>query len=199
MTTPVFLETDETAFDTDRALTSEHGRRLIRNALAIYNERCGHVGYSERLVGPDGSPLSTRVIITADWAYHGPISYYCPPPVGQSNQARPEPFVRLLLTGRATGLAFTYVYVINETLTAPTEAQMLSTVLSSPSAAEITTADWTASLEVPVRPGWNKIWLAFRCGQYGEPVSLSNTIGGQDYPPFLTSLNSPWVARYYFS
>jgi len=166
MTTPVFLETDETAFDTDRALTAEHGRRLIRNALAIWNERCGHVGYSERLVAPDGSPVSTRVIITANWAYHGPISYYCPPPIGQANQARPEPFVRLLLTGRATGLAFSYVYAINETLTAPTESQMLSTVLSSPAAAEITTADWTASLEVPVRPGWNN------CSSSGNPDGI---------------------------
>lgn len=190
MTIPVFLETDETAFDTDRALTAEHGRRIIRNALAIYNERCGHVGYSERLVGPNGSALSTRVIMTVDWAYHGPINYYCPAPVGQKNKARAEPFVRLLLTGRATGLAFTQIYAINASLVAPTESQMLSTLLTSPAAAEVNTADWEVTLEVPVRPGWNKIWIAFRCGQYGAIENLTKTIDGVDYPPFLCSLNN---------
>jgi hypothetical protein len=38
MTTPVFLATDETACDDDRALTVEHGKRAARNALAIANE-----------------------------------------------------------------------------------------------------------------------------------------------------------------
>jgi hypothetical protein len=200
MTTPVFLETDETAFDTDRALTAEHGRRLIRNALAIYNERCGHVGYSERLVGADGAALSTRVIITANWAYHGPIHYFCPAPVGQKNQARATPFVRLLLTGRATGLTGTYVYVINESLRAPTEPEMDHDILGSGTQwAEISTADWSITLEVPITPGWNKIWIGWKCGLYGEQTDLSAVIDTVNYQPFIaevTSQNTPFASSH---
>jgi hypothetical protein len=190
MTTPVFLETDETAFDTDRALTAEHGRRLIRNALAIYNERCGHVGYSERLVGADGAALTTRKIVTANFAYHGPINYYCPAPVGQPNQARQIPYVRLLLTGRATGLATSIIYAINSQLNTPLESVMLEDYTTSPSAAAITTADWSVSLEVPVRPGWNKIWIAFLCGPYGEIVDIKKGEGAGAKHPFLCALSN---------
>ena len=191
MTVPVFLETDDTAFDNDRALTAEHGRRLIRNALAIWNERCGHVGYSERLVSNSGAAISTRVIITANWAYHGPIYYYCPAPVGQRNQARQTPFVRLLLTGRATGLTSSYVYAINESLRAPAEPEMDSDILGAGTQwATINTADWSVTLEIPVMPGWNKIWLGWKCGLYGEPVSLTQTIGPTVYLPYLGSLNT---------
>lgn len=190
MTTPVFLETDETAFDTDRALTAEHGRRLIRNALAIYNERCGHVGYSERLVGADGAALTTRQIVTANFAYHGPINYYCPAPVGQPNQARQVPYVRLLLTGRATGLATSIIYAINSAINTPTETEMLVNYATSPSGAAITTADWSVTLEVPVRPGWNKIWIAFLCGPYGDVVDISRGSGLTLKPPYLSILSN---------
>lgn len=190
MTTPVFLETDETAFDTDRALTAEHGRRLIRNALAIYNERCGHIGYSERLVGADGTALTTRQIFTANFAYYGPINYYCPAPVGQPNQARQVPFVRLLLTGRATGLATSIIYAINSALDTPTETEMEVNYSTSPSGAAITTADWTATLEVPVRPGWNKIWIGFKCGGYGAVTNISKGSGSTLKPPYLSILSN---------
>lgn len=191
MTTPVFLETDDTAFDNDRALTAEHGRRIIRNALAIWNERCGHVGYSERLVSPSGAAVSTRVIITANWAYHGPIHYYCPPPVGQRNRARQKPFVRLLLTGRATGLATSYIYAINESVRVPAEPEMDVEVLSAGTQwSAINTADWSITLEVPVVAGWNKIWLGWKCGLYGEQTDLSEVIGDVTYQPFLAELTS---------
>jgi len=200
MTVPVFLETDDTAFDNDRALTAEHGRRLIRNALAIWNERCGHVGYSERLVSNSGAAVSTRVIITANWAYHGPIYYYCPAPVGQRNQARQTPFVRLLLTGRATGLTSSYVYAINESLRAPAEPEMDSDILGAGTQwATINTADWSVTLEIPVMPGWNKIWLGWKCGVYGPQTDLSAVIGDITYQPFiaeLTSQNTPFASSH---
>jgi len=190
MTTPTFLDTDETAFDDDRALTAEHGRRTIRNALAIFNERAGAVGSAQRLVSPDGTAASSRVIITANWAYVGPLHYYCPTPCGESNIARPTPTVRLLLTGRATGSASSYVYAVNQSVATPSESQMDTDVASGPGGAwfEIDTATWSASLEVPVTPGWNVIWLGYRCGLYGEPESLSEVIDETTY--------FPWVAEF---
>lgn len=188
MTTPDFLSTDETAFDDDRALTAEHGRRIIRNALAIFNERAGAVGNAQRLVRPDGTAASSRVIITANWAYVGPLHYYCPAPCGESNIARPIPTVRLMLTGRATGLASSYVYAVNQSVATPSEDQMDTDVASGPGGAwaEIDTAAWSASLEVPVVPGWNIIWLGYKCGLYGESESLSDVIDDETYPPWIS-------------
>ena len=187
MTTPTFLDTDETAFDDDRALTAEHGRRIIRNALAIWNERAGAVGSAQRLVKADGVDQSSRVIITANWAYVGPLHYYCPSPCGESNITRPIPTVRLLLTGRATGSATSYVYAVNQSVATPSEDQMDIDVLGSGAAwAEIDTASWSASLEVPVTPGWNIIWLGFRCGLYGEEESLSDVIDDETYLPWIS-------------
>lgn len=191
MTTPVFLETDSTAFDTDRSLTSEHGRRIVRNAFSVFNERCGHIGHSERLVLPNGNARSTRVIITAGWAYHGPIYYYCPVPVGQPNTQRPDPYVRFLLTGRSTGMTNSYVYIINESLDTPTEPKMNSDITGvGDSWYEINTADWQADLQVPVKSGWNRIWIGFKCGTYGTPVSITETIGLNTYPPYLAQVTS---------
>lgn len=188
MTTPTFLETDETAFDDDRALTAEHGRRIVRNALAIYNERAGAVGNGQRLVLADGSDACSRVVITANWAYVGPLHYYCPTPCGEPNIARPTPTVRLLLTGRATGSATSYVYAVNQSVATPSEDQMDADVASGPGGAwaEIDAVNWSASLEVPVTPGWNIIWLGFLCGLYGEPESLSDTIQDDTYFPWIS-------------
>ena len=189
MTTPTFLPTDETAFDDDRALTAEHGRRLIRNALAIWNERCGFVGHSELLVAPDGSPISSRVIVTVGWAYVGPLHYYCPTPVGSPNGQRPIPSVRLRLGGRATGSAISYVYALNQDLNIVSESEMDANVIApGPAWSSITTSEWGADLTVPVQPGWNRLWIGFKCGLYGEPVDLTEVIGGTSYPPFLGSL-----------
>jgi len=189
MTTPTFLSTDETAFDDDRALTAEHGRRLVRNALAIWNERCGFVGHSELLVAPDGSPISSRVIVTVGWAYVGPLHYYCPTPVGVPNGQRPLPTVRLRLGGRATGSATSYVYALNQDLNIVSESEMDANVVSpGPAWQAITTSEWGADLEVSIQPGWNRIWIGFKCGVYGEPVDLTEIIGGTSYPPFLGSL-----------
>ena len=189
MTTPTFLSTDETAFDDDRALTAEHGRRLVRNALAIWNERCGFVGHSELLVAPDGSPISSRVIVTVGWAYVGPLHYYCPTPLGVPNGQRPLPTVRLRLGGRATGSATSYVYALNQDLNIVAESEMDANVVSpGPAWQAITTSEWGADLEVSIQPGWNRIWIGFKCGVYGEPVDLTEIIGGTSYPPFLGSL-----------
>ena len=193
MTTPTFIPTDETAFDDDRALTAEHGRRIVRNALAIWNERAGAVGSAQRLVSPDGTAASSRVIITANWAYVGPLHYYCPAPCGESNITRPIPTVRLLLTGRATGSATSYVYAVNQSVATPSEDQMDTDVASGPGGAwfEIDAATWSASLEVPVTPGWNTIWLGYKNGLYGEPESLSDVIDDETY--------DPWVAEFVLS
>lgn len=190
MTTPTFLDTDETAFDDDRALTAEHGRRIIRNALAIWNERAGAVGSGYPLVRPDGTAASSRVIITANWAYVGPLHYYCPTPCGETNIARPIPTVRLILTGRATGLASSYVYAVNQSVATPSEDQMDTDVASGPGGAwaEIDTASWSASLQVPVVPGWNVIWLGYKCGLYGEVETLSRVVDEDTF--------SPWLAEY---
>lgn len=186
MTTPVFLASDETTCDDGRALTAEHGRRIVRNALAVWNERCGHVGMAEQLIAPDGSALSTRVLISAGWAYVGPWHYFCPSPVGTPNAARTQPFVRLLLTGRATGSATSYIYAVNETLGAPSESQMDSDVSGAGDAwAEITTADWSATLTLRITTGWNRIWLAVKCGLYGTPVSMNYVDGETTYNPYL--------------
>jgi hypothetical protein len=191
MTTPVFLETDETAFDDDRALTAEHGRRLVRNALAVWNERCGHVGHAELLVDADGDDLSTRVVITAGWAYLGPWHYFCPSPVGTPNAARPVPTVTLYLDGRATGLTSSYVYVINQSLGAPTENQMDADVTGAGDAwAEIDAATWSATLKVRVTAGWNRIWLAVKCGTYGEPETLDFVDDETTYEPYVAEMNA---------
>ena len=190
MTTPTFIDTDETAFDDDRALTAEHGRRIVRNALAIYNERAGAVGNAQRLVLQDATDASSRVVITANWAYVGPLHYYCPTPCGEPNRARPTPTVRLLLRGRSTGYGTSYVYAVNQSVATPSEQQMDADVASGPGAAwdDIFAIDWSASLEVPVTPGWNVIWLGFQCGLHGEPESLTEVNEEGTYPP--------WVAEF---
>jgi hypothetical protein len=191
MTTPVFLATDETACDDDRALTAEHGRRIVRNALAIWNERCGHVGHSEMMTQANGDDLTTRAIITAGWAYVGPMHYFCPAPVGTPNASRPKPTVTLYLVGRATGSATSYVYAINENIGAPSESQMEADVAGVGDAwADITTATWTATLKVPVSAGWNRIWLAYKCGTYGEPQSLTYEFEEVDYYPYVAEMNA---------
>jgi hypothetical protein len=191
MTTPVFLATDETACDDDRALTAEHGRRIVRNALAIWNERCGHVGHSEMMTQANGDDLTTRAIITAGWAYVGPMHYFCPAPVGTPNASRPNPTVTLYLVGRATGSATSYVYAINENIGAPSESQMDIDVAGVGDAwADITTATWTATLKVQVAAGWNRIWLAFKCGTYGEPESLTDIVDDVEYYPYVAEMNA---------
>lgn len=191
MTTPTFLATDETACDDDRALTAEHGRRIVRNALAIWNERCGHVGHAEMMTQPNGDDVTTRAIITAGWAYVGPMHYFCPAPVGTPNASRPNPTITLYLVGRATGSATSYVYVINENVGAPGESQMDTDVAGVGDAwADITTATWTATLKVQVSAGWNRIWLAFKCGTYGEPQSLTYEFDGDDYYPYVAEMNA---------
>jgi hypothetical protein len=190
MTTPTFIDTDETAFDDDRALTAEHGRRIVRNALAIFNERAGAVGNGQRLVRADGVDQSSRVIITANWAYVGPLHYYCPTPCGEPNISRPTPTVRLMLTGRSSGYGTSYVYAVNQTVGTPSEDQMTADVASGPGAAwkDIFAISWSALLEVPVTPGWNTIWIGFLCGLYGELESLSEVVDGDTY--------DPWVAEF---
>ena len=191
MTTPTFIDTDETAFDDDRALTAEHGRRIVRNALAIFNERVGAVGNGQRLVKADGVDQSSRVIITANWAYVGPLHYYCPTPCGEPNISRPTPTVRLMLTGRSSGYGTSYVYAVNQTVGTPSEDQMTADVASGPGGAwkDIFAISWSALLEVPVTPGWNVIWLGFLCGLYGEPESLSEVIDGETYNPWVAEFN----------
>jgi hypothetical protein len=191
MTTPTFIDTDETAFDDDRALTAEHGRRIVRNALAIYNERAGAVGNGQRLVRADGVDQSSRVIITANWAYVGPLHYYCPTPCGEPNISRPTPTVRLMLTGRSSGYGTSYVYAVNQTVGTPSEDQMTADVASGPGAAwkDIFAISWSALLEVPVTPGWNVIWIGFLCGLYGEPESLSEVIAETTYDPWVAEFN----------
>ena len=190
MTTPVFLATDETACDDDRALTAEHGRRIVRNALAIWNERCGHVGHSEMMTQANGDDLTTRAIITAGWAYVGPMHYFCPAPVGTPNASRPNPTITLYLVGRATGSATSYVYALNENIGAPSESQMDIDVAGVGDAwADITTATWTATLKVQVAAGWNRIWLAFKCGTYGEPQPLTYEFEEVEYYPYIAEMN----------
>jgi hypothetical protein len=141
MTTPSFLATDETACDDDRALTAEHGRRIVRNALAIWNERCGHVGHAEMMTQPNGDDVTTRAIITAGWAYVGPMHYFCPAPVGTPNASRPNPTITLYLVGRATGSATSYVYAINENVGAPAT---VSPAAPNPDPAPVAARDVTA-------------------------------------------------------
>ncbi len=54
--------------------------------------------------------------------------------------------------------------------------------------AEIDSVNWSASLEVPVTPGWNVIWLGFLCGLYGEIETLSRVVDEDTF--------SPWLAEY---
>jgi hypothetical protein len=172
-------------------LTAEHGRRIVRNALAIWNERCGHVGHAEMMTQPNGDDVTTRAIITAGWAYVGPMHYFCPAPVGTPNASRPNPTITLYLVGRATGSATSYVYAINENVGAPGESQMDTDVAGVGDAwADISTATWTATLKVQVSAGWNRIWLAFKCGTYGEPQSLSDFVDDVEYYPYVAEMNA---------
>jgi hypothetical protein len=140
---------------------------------------------------PNGDDVTTRAIITAGWAYVGPMHYFCPAPVGTPNASRPNPTITLYLVGRATGSATSYVYVINENVGAPGESQMDTDVAGVGDAwADITTATWTATLKVQVSAGWNRIWLAFKCGTYGEPQSLSDFVDEVEYYPYVAEMNA---------
>ena len=98
--------------------------------------------------------------------------------------------MRLLLRGRSTGFGTSYVYAVNQSVATPSESQMDADVASGPGGAwdDIFAIDWSASLEVPVTPGWNVIWLGFKCGLYGEPESLTEV---NDEGTFY-----PWVAEF---
>jgi hypothetical protein len=193
-TVPTFDATDETAFDADRALTAEHGRRFVRNSLAIWNERCGHVGHAEQLVGSEAQALTTRRIATANWAYVGPWVYFCPVPTGLPNGARPVGSIRLLLTGRCSVVSpnGTNLYILNQTLNAPGEATMDANIaggLYTEQWAELGGEDaWSAALTVPVVPGRNVLWLAVRCAVLEETeVDLADeTFGGPYLAEFAT-------------
>jgi hypothetical protein len=79
------------------------------------------------------------------------------------------------------------VYAVNQSVATPSEDQMDTDVASGPGGAwfEIDTAEWSASLEVPVTPGWNTIWLGYKNGLYGEPESLDRVVDEDTFKPWL--------------
>jgi hypothetical protein len=188
MTAPTFDAFDESAFDTDRALTAEHGRRLVRNALAIWNDRVGHIGSAEQLVDYDAQPVTTRRVAVANWAYVGPWLYYCRQPTGTPNIDRPRPTVRMLLSGRCSvSTAGAQLYLLNERVNAPTEDKMSQDIdggVSNTTQWYVIDGEteWTADLTVPVAPGWNRLWLAVRCDLVPETnVDLADVTYGGPY------------------
>lgn len=189
-TTPTFRATDETACDTDRALTSEHGRRLVQNALACWNERVGHIGHAELLVGDEGQDLTTRRVVSAGWAYLGPWLYYCRQPTGQPNGSRAVGSIRLMLSGRcSTTGGSVYLFGLNENVGSPTEDVMDSIIRIGDQTdrwfSTETQTIWEGDITIPVVPGKNRIWLAVKCDAVGEPVELTD--------PYLAEVAAGWT------
>jgi hypothetical protein len=78
---------------------------------------------------------------------------------------------------------------LNQDLNIVSESEMDANVVSTgPAWSSITASEWGADLTVSVKPGWNRLWIGFKCGLYGEPVNLNEFISGFDRPPYLATL-----------
>lgn len=201
MTTPVFLATDSTACDDDRPLTAEHGKRAARNALAIANERVGHVSSAFSLVDDSADTRRTLWAWAANWAYLGPWHYYCQQPTGQTNAARPRPYIRLLINGRTLGQGTVGIVGIAESVGDPTTDVMQAWIDDgapvSESQYDVIEASgepleqFQSALLIPIRPGWNRIWLAIKSSadELVAPTSLTGAYTAI-YSPAISNLPS---------
>ena len=166
MTTPTFRPIDDAAFDDDRALSAEHGRRIVRDTLATYNERCLHAGQAYTRFEGDGSEVRTLWRWCANWGYVGPWHIYVPASVAARG------FVRLLLGMRTNGGAGAVrVYAHNDALPvdeltmsddtssgAPGSEQQWYVCASGPGV-----TDFDFALRLPVQAGWNRVRVALLC------------------------------------
>jgi hypothetical protein len=78
---------------------------------------------------------------------------------------------------------------LNQDLNIVSESEMDANVVSpGPAWSSITASEWGADLTVSVKPGWNRLWIGFKCGLYGEPVNLDEFIAGFDRLCYLATL-----------
>jgi hypothetical protein len=195
MTNPVFRPFGATSIHDpsadpvtdERTLHAEHGRRLVRDALATYRWRClqhGHAytTFTEGAEAPAGYETPTyqgsRASV-AQWAYRGPWRVFVPPVVAERLGDGETPTIRLLIQC-VVSTADVRLAVINpDALLVPESAMTAETdagVSPRPGWAarlEPSTDRQVIALDVPVRPGRNTIWLGVRCELGDEVESIS--------------------------
>jgi hypothetical protein len=164
MTAPTFRPIDAGAYDDDTALSAEHGRRLVRDTLAGYNERCVQSGGAFRRYVADGEDPTVAVEIptllrwSIGWAYIGPFVVFVPAPVRG---------VRLLLGTRTNGGAGAVrVYAWVTAADVDEEAMDLATdsvPVSEGPGYRVTATDQDFALTVDLQAGDNQVWIAIRC------------------------------------
>jgi hypothetical protein len=166
MTAPTFRPIDGLAYDPGAlvALSAEHGRRLVRDTLAGYNERCVQSGGAFRRYVVSGETPTTAVEIptllrwSVGWAYIGPFVVYVPAPVRG---------VRLLLgtrTNGGAGAVRVYAWVTtSDVREAAMDLATDSVPVSEGPGYRVTATDQDFALTVDLQAGDNQVWIAIRC------------------------------------
>jgi hypothetical protein len=186
-TVPTLRPSDETMCDDDRSLSPEHIRRIVRNTLYTYNERCLQIGGGFSLVDSDGVARRTLWRATANWSNIGPFGLYVPDALGAPNIVNGgRPTVRVLVNFRTQGEGNVALWALNFGVAAVAESAMdavwdagvaaagpYAIVESDPGIAE----SFTVALELPVHPGDNVFFLALKCAPDTDvtPTTLANT------------------------
>ena len=158
MTAPTFRPIDGAAYDEDTALSAEHGRRLVRDTLAGYNERCVQSGGAFRRYATDGTEIPTLLRWSVGWAYIGPFVVFVPAPVRG---------VRLLLgtrTNGGAGAVRVYAWVTAADVREPAMDDATDSVpVSEGPGYRVTATDEDFALRVDLQAGDNQVWIAIRC------------------------------------
>lgn len=178
MTVPTFRPIDSTAFDDDRAVSAEHGRRIVRDTLAVLNERCVHIGGPFRRYAGDGSEVRTLWRWAATWQYLGPFHIYVPPQIAAKG------YVRVLIGARTNGGAgHVRIYAHNPAVPVD-EATMTNDTSASPPLANEQwfvcqsgpgVTDFDFAVLMPVVPGWNDCFLAILCDEDTNRAPVNTT------------------------
>lgn len=161
-----FRPVDETAFNAATALSAEHGRRLVNNTVEVVNERCVQAGSAFRRYNGAGGELRTLWRWSANWGYIGPFHVFASPQVARAGH------VRVLIGSRTNeGDGNVRVYAINEAAAPDEETMTENTDSGAPSGEEewyVCESDagegsFDFALKMPVRAGWNRVWIAIKC------------------------------------
>lgn len=185
-----FRPIDSTAFASDRALSAEHGRRIVRDTVEVINERCVQSGGAFRRYAGDGSELRTLWRWAANWGYIGPFHVFVPPQVAEQG------YIRVLIGARTNeGDGNVRVYAINEAR-APDEATMTANTASGAPVSEeewyvcesdVGSGDFDFALRMPVNPGWNRCWIAILCDADADRTPVAFSGSDVDTTPFVVN------------
>ena len=176
--------------DDDRQLSPEHVRRLVRNTLYGYNERCLQMGSAFELLSVTGDPIRTLWRATANWSQVGPMHLYVPDALAATTIANAgRPTVRVLVNFRTTGSGLVGLWAINMGVGALVESQMDTVFATGPVSAgpyaiveSGDTTEFSVALRLPVHAGWNTWFIALKC----EP-------DGDDTPAVVSGSYRQWM------